>query len=417
MSRWATRSDGRVSSPEGVRALASSAGAVTARVGAPFSRGDGVGRTRVLHIVLDLQAGGLERLVADLARRLDPARFENQILALRFLGRNAAGLETVARLHVAGRLPPWTMLWPHPLIRQIRAIAPDVVHTHSGVWYKASLAARRAGVRRLIHTDHGRVAPDRWVGRLLDRLAARRTDVVVAVSQVLAHQLAETVVADPRRLRVVLNGVDTERFGPGADGTRIRGELGLDDATPLIGSVGRFDAVKRYDLMIEAFAHVRAAWRAAAAPVLVIVGEGPEAARLTALVEAYRLQSAVRFLGWRDDIARLLTAFDLFTLSSRSEGTSVSLLEAMSVGVCPVVTDVGGNRAVLGAELRHRLVREGDAQALAAAWVAALRDAAARRADGAVARRRVQERFSLDAMVRAYEQLYLGEAGTVPATG
>src|SRR5204863_417492 len=82
-------------------------------------------------IILDLQAGGLERLVADLARRLDPARFENQILALRFLGRNAAGLETVARLHVAGRLPPWTMLWPHPLIRQIRAIAPDVVHTHS----------------------------------------------------------------------------------------------------------------------------------------------------------------------------------------------------------------------------------------------------------------------------------------------
>ena len=371
------------------------------------------GRLRVLHVVLDLNAGGLERLVADLVRGVDPARFDSHVLALRFLGRNARGLEQAGRLHVAGPLPRWTMLWPVPLIRHIREIAPVVVHTHSGVWHKASLAARWAGVRRLVHTDHGRVGAERWTERLLDQWAARRTDVVVAVSEALARQLMGTVVADTQRLRVVLNGVDTARFTPRTDRVAARRELGLDDdATPILGSVGRFDAVKRYDLMIEAFASFRAAWHAAPAPVLVMVGEGPEAARLAALVEAHRLQGAVRLLGWHDQVERLLAAFDVFTLSSRSEGTSVSLLEAMSAGVCPVVTDVGGNRAVLGADLRHRLVPEGDAHALAAAWATALGDETRRRADGAAARRRVEERFSLDAMVRAYERLYLGETGT-----
>ena len=389
--------------------------------GAPFGAaevGPPVRRVRVLHIVLDLHAGGLERLVADLVRRVDPARFDSHVLALRFLGRNARGLEPADRLHVAGPLPRWTMVWPRPLIRQIRGIAPDVVHTHSGVWYKASLAARWAGVLRVIHTDHGRPYPDPVAARLLDRLAARRTDVVVAVSAALAHQLAARVVANARRLRVVPNGVDTERFRPRPDdvGGGLRRELGLDPATPTIGSVGRFDAVKGYDVMVEAFARLRARWRGKPAPTLVLAGDGPESGRLAALVEAHQLRDAVRFLGWRDDIERLLTGFDVFTLASRSEGTSVSLLEAMSAGVCPVVTDVGGNRSVLGSELRHRLVPPGDPEALAAAWVAALGEGEEegggerRGADGQAARRRVQERFSLDAMVHAYERLYLGDA-------
>jgi len=397
-------------------------GTTTSLTSAPrtwCARGERARRVCVLHIVLDLNAGGLERLVADLVRRVDPARFDSHVLALRFLGRNARGLEPASRLHVAAPLPRWTMLWPRPLIRQIRELAPDVVHTHSGVWYKASLAARWAGVPRLIHTDHGRPYPDPLGTRLLDRLAAGRTDVIVAVSAALAQQLVAGVVADRRRLRVVPNGVDAERFRPRLDDGGLRRELGLDPAAPIIGSVGRFDAVKGYDLMVEAFARLRSGWRGAPPATLVLAGEGPESGRLTALVEARQLRDAVRFLGWRDDIERLLAGFDVFSLASRSEGTSVSLLEAMSAGACPVVTDVGGNRAVLGPELGHRLVPPGDAQALAAAWMAALRDGGGerRRADALAARRRVQERFSLDAMVRAYERLYLGDACADLATG
>src|SRR3989454_7362719 len=90
------------------------------------------------------------------------------------------------------RRPPRSTLFPYTTLFRSRAVAPDVVHTHSGVWYKGSLAARHAGVPRLIHTDHGRHHPDPLSARVLDGLAARRTDVIVAVSEALGHQMADT---------------------------------------------------------------------------------------------------------------------------------------------------------------------------------------------------------------------------------
>jgi glycosyltransferase involved in cell wall biosynthesis len=371
-------------------------------------------RLRVAQVVLDLEEGGLERLVADLIRRLDPARFESHLVVLDFFGRHAQGLESVATLHLAPRLPPWTMVWPTPLERLFRAIAPDVVHTHSGVWYKASLAARRAGVPRLVHTDHGRARwPEPRLDRLVDRRAAARTDVVVAVSQALAEHLARRIVRDPRRLRVVANGVDMRVFAPRPDDGAVRRELGLGPDTPLLGSLGRLDPIKGHDVMLDALAQCRGQWAGGPAPVLLLAGDGPERARLER--RARGLGPAVRFLGWRTDVRQILRALDVFTLSSYSEGTSVSLLEAMSAGVCPVVTDVGGNAAVLGPVLAHQLVPPGDPTALAGAWRRALADPAARARVGQQARRRVQQAFDLDAMVAGYARIYEGvEAAASP---
>jgi glycosyltransferase involved in cell wall biosynthesis len=177
----------------------------------------------------------------------------------------------------------------------------------------------------------------------------------------------------------------------------------------VIGSIGRLDAIKAYDVMIEAFATLRATWKEEPKPVLVLVGDGPEGGRLAALIERHGLRDAARLTGWRKDVDRLYPLFDVFTLSSWSEGTSLGLLEAMSSGVCPIVTAVGGSPAVLGEELRHRLVQPGDAAALVAAWRAALSQGDQRRSDGAAARARVELAFGLRTMVGAYERIYRGE--------
>jgi len=161
-------------------------------------------------------------------------------------------------------------------------------------------------------------------------------------------------------------------------------------------------------VMLEAFGLLRARWRDAPGPVLVVVGDGAERGRLGVLAQRLGIADGVRLLGWRDDVDDLHAMFDLFTLASRSEGTSVSLLEAMSAGLCPVVTDVGGNGAVLGDILGHRLVPEGDAAALAVAWQRALDGPDGRRRDGAEARSRAVDRFGLGEMVRTYQALYLG---------
>ncbi|HEX5436693.1 MAG TPA: glycosyltransferase [Gemmatimonadaceae bacterium] len=365
-------------------------------------------RIRVLHIIQNLHYGGMERLLADIIRCTDTERFESHLLALEFLGRFADGLHEHAELHLAQPMSRWSMLRPTSFARDIRCIAPDVVHTHGGIWYKATLAARLADVPRTIHTEHGRQRPDPWNARLLDGLAARRTDVVVAVSETLARQLAATVVGDASRIRVVINGVDTCDYRPRADRGALRRELGLAPDVPIIGSIGRLQRIKGYDIMVEAFALLRGGWSSTPAPVLVLCGDGSERAMLEQLARERGVADAVHFLGWRDDIHELHSAFALFTMSSRSEGTSVSLLEAMSAGLCPIVTDVGGNAAVLGDALRHRLVPAERPEALAAAWSAALEQPAARCEDALRARARVEQAFGLEAMVRAYEALYAG---------
>ncbi len=365
-------------------------------------------RLRVLHVIQNLNYGGMERLFADIVRLLDPAAFENHVLVLGYLGRFAEGLERYATLHQAPPMGRLSMLRPTALTRQIASIAPDVMHTHAGVWHKATLAARHAGVRRLVHTEHGRESPDPWLARAIGWQASRRTDVVVAVSAVLAAHLRARVIGSGVRLEVVMNGVDTVLHAPRPDPGVVRAELGLGPEIPILGSIGRLEPIKGYDVLVSAYAELRRQWRDGPVPVLVVAGDGSERQALGALARAEGVAEGVRLLGWRDDTANLLASFSLFTMGSRSEGTSVSLLEAMSSGLCPVVTRVGGNADVLGTGLAHRLVPSEQPAAMAAAWIGALQNPARLTADRALARGRVQEAFSLDAMVRGYADLYHG---------
>jgi glycosyltransferase involved in cell wall biosynthesis len=366
------------------------------------------GLTRVVHIIQNLNYGGMERLLADIVGRLDRSRFEPRVLCLQYAGRFASEIEGVAPVGVAPRYSRLSMLRPTGLAAVIRSYAPHVVHTHSGVWYKASLAARMAGVPRVVHTEHGRARPDTLPHRLLDGTAARRTHVVVAVSEALAGELRDRLLVPAERVVVIHNGVDTQRFRPRADAGRIRAEIGLTAGSTVIGSIGRLEPVKGYDVVLRAFGALPLAWRQGRDAALVIAGDGSERGRLQALAQELRIDDRVFLLGWRDDAEDLLATFALFTMGSRSEGTSVSLLEAMSSGVCPVVTSVGGNAHVLGPPLGHRLVPPEDHAALARAWQMAVQDDASRSRDGQLSRRRVIDAFSIDAMVRAYERVYAG---------
>lgn len=358
----------------------------------------------VLHLVSNLDYGGMERLVDGIVERLDPSAFRPEVLLLEEYGAFVDRVKEHATVHRAPPLPSWTMIWPGPLVRELRRIDPDVLHLHSGTWYKGALAARLADVPRVVYTDHGRPNSEVPLTRLFHGAASRLTDVTVTVSRELAGHMAEWIVADPDSIRVVRNGVDTDRFRPGRDGSGLRDELGIREQAPVIGSVGRLEPVKGYDVMLEAFRRLpEDIPDGERAPYLVVAGGGSE---LEDLRREARTMDRVRFVGWRDDVARLHGAFDLFTMSSWSEGTSVSLLEAMSSGLCPVVTAVGGNPDVLGPSLAHRLVPAGEPEELAVAWGEALAHRARTRADGRRARERVEQRYSVDAMVAEYERLY-----------
>jgi glycosyltransferase involved in cell wall biosynthesis len=360
-------------------------------------------RRRVLHLIQNLNYGGMEKLLADLVRGIDKRRFEVHVLVLQYLGRFGREMDGHATLHIAPPMSRWSLVRPARLARYLAAVAPDVVHSHSGVWYKAVCAARLAGVCSVVHTEHGR-PPDGRLGRWLDRRAARMTDAVVAVSEPLRCYLAQRLRRPLQSLAVIPNGVDTSEFARRSPSGALHRELGLPAGQPIVGSVGRLEPVKGYEIVVEAFGRLRTSVPGVDA-ALVIAGEGSMRPALETLIRRLGLQQRVFLLGWRDDLRDLYAHFCCFALGSWSEGTSLSLLEAMASGIAPVVTRVGGNPDVLGSELADQAVAPGDIAAMADGMARLLSGATARRV-GEVARRRVEQAYGLDKVVGAYQALY-----------
>lgn len=361
---------------------------------------------RVVHLIQNLNYGGMERVLHSLARQLPAHGFEVHVVVLEYFGEFAKGLEAVATLHQVPPMSPFSLFHPKKLAGVLRSIAPEVVHSHTGLWLKGARATKMAGIPIAVHTEHGRPDPVPLIDRLIDNMASRWTDVIVAVSEDLADVLRTQVVHDPARVRVITNGVDTTSTSGIGERSALRRELGVEQGNFVIGTVGRLEPIKHLSLALNGFARLGAETSDGRPLSLVLVGDGSHRAALEAEAGELGISSRVTFLGWRADANRLYGAFDLFTLTSRNEGTSISLLEAMSSGVCPVVTDVGGNRAVLGAGLESLLVPDNDDAGLASAWQRLANDPALLGRMGDLARQRVEQAFSLDRMVKQHVDLY-----------
>jgi glycosyltransferase involved in cell wall biosynthesis len=359
-------------------------------------------RLRVLHVVRNLHDGGLERAVADLARFTDPSRCEVHVMPLEYAGRFATQLGPGTRLHPVPRMTKLSLLHPAALAAAIRAIAPDVVHTHSGTWYKTARATAHLGLP-LVYTDHGRPHPDQLRARLLDAAGARRTQRVVAVSAPLASQLARAVRIPHERIEVVLNGIDVAAVRSAAPLDGGREALGISPGQFVVGTVGRLEPVKGYDVLLHALAR----WPAGAPPVVaVIAGDGSRREELEALARSLGIADRVRFPGWIERPEGLYPLLDAFVLSSHSEGTSLSLLEAMAVGCAPVVTAVGGNADVAGPALAEWVVPPARPDAIAERLVELARSPARREAASALARGRIEAGFGLERTAERYLEIY-----------
>lgn len=368
----------------------------------------------VTHVVFDLDGGGLESFVAAMARYYASTAEEVRVSIVTLSGRVGRIGESVRDLVdefvVLSPRPKWSMVLPLGLAATLRRMRPDVVHAHSGAWYKPALAAWLAGVPRVVYTEHGRVHADPWYERTLDRMAARLTDAVVTVSSALQSYMTTRVGIPAPLIRTISNGVDVERFAPAPprppDGRTLR-----------VGSVGRIAKVKGHDVLIEAIALLRTMPGLPTFEV-VIAGDGPDRGALEALIQARGLTSVVRLLGWADDAASLYQTFDVYVLPSRSEGMSISLLEAMACGATPVVTDVGSNAELLGPSLREQVVPPVQPSALARCLADTLRSAERRGQAAIEARRRATSAYDWRRTVAAYEALYRAPRSTrqgVPA--
>lgn len=366
---------------------------------------------RIMHVVDSLGKGGLETGLVNIIERLDSARFEHVVYAMRGLGPNADRLpQDRVKVICMNKKDTDGPSQVRALARAIRELAPDIVHSRNWAAIEAVLAGRWVRSGAVVHSEHGLESdastPEPWRRICFRRLAFELADRVLSVSYQLGDLHARRTGFPRHRISVIHNGVDGRRFFPDPLArARVREEMGIPEKALCIGCVGNLFPVKDHMTVLRAVARLAETsldWR------LLMIGAGPELSRLQDFVNAHwSWKQRVSFLGASNRVSELLRAMDVYVLCSAAEGISNSLLEAMATGLPVVVTNTGGNPEVVIEGKSGLLFPVGDFRKLADQLLQLQAKKDLRAQLGEQALRRVCEEFSIDSMVRKYEQVYV----------
>ena len=362
---------------------------------------------RILHLIESLELGGAEKVVVALAN-YQAAAHEVTICCMKRIGALAAELDRRVAVLCLDKGEGNDYLLPLRLARILRRGSYDVLHTHNwGVFLEGGLAGILARTRALVHTVHGPywTYPDHALGRAklalrhrLERLLASHFRGIATVSDAIADYVANDIAIDPALLRTVHNGIET--VSPDA-GERPRRE-------PVVFvTAGRLAEIKNHAMMIRALRRVVDAGVPAR---LVIAGEGPERSRIEESVREHALQDNVALLGFRADVAPILAEADVFVMTSRYEGISIAMLEAMRARLPVIATRVGGIPETVRDGVTGLLVAPDDLAGLVQAMLRLARSPSLREEMGRHGRDFLAAEFSLSQMARRYLELYLPPA-------
>ncbi len=357
----------------------------------------------VLHLACPARHGGLERAVSELAIGQTVG---GQATAVALVLECGHGLEHPLLETLASHCVPTHVLRLRKraylaerrgVARLLRSLSPAVLHTHG---FRPDVVdadlARRMGIAS-VTTAHGFVGLTRRVRfyETVQRFVAKWSDAVVGVSPEIVSQFLAAGVS-PSKVYLIPNAI-----GEVSTLTRTvaRRKLGLQADGPLVGWIGRLSYEKGPDLFVRAVARMPADTQG------VIIGEGPERAGVESLMRDLGLQGRVSLTGALPSASQYLSAFDALLLTSRTEGTPMVVLEAMSVGTPVVATSVGGVPPLLehGAGL---LVPMGSAERLAAACSELLASDTLHRKISDTARKRIKDRHALPDWVQCYADVY-----------
>jgi len=366
-------------------------------------------RPLVVHLVYALGVGGLETLLVDCINRM-PAWRHAVVCLTRYTDFSARIERPDVELHALNKAPGLGLGTHLDFWRLMRRLRPAVLHTYNLAALEYAFTASMAGVPVRIHAEHGRDASDPHGLNPKHNFLRRRlvpfVDRFIPVSEDLNRWLGEVVRIPAAKTQFIKNGVDTDKYAPG--GAPCADAPWGPDAI-VIGTVARVQDVKNHRLLVDALASLRTHHPELAPRVkLAIVGDGPLLPAVREQVARLGLQDAVWLPGARADIKDVLHGFDVFALPSLAEGTPVSMLEAMACGLPVVASRVGGIPEVVDDGVQGLLVPVGDLDALAQALARYAGDAGLRAAHGRAGRARVEERFSMRAMLAAYGALYDG---------
>jgi sugar transferase (PEP-CTERM/EpsH1 system associated) len=368
----------------------------------------------IAHVIHHLWIGGLENGLVNLINRIPEERYRHAIICMDdfsdFRDRLQRNDVQVIAIHKkAGRDP--AAKWR--LFKLFRELKPDILHSRNLSGLDALLPAYLAGINHRIHGEHGRDVDDLDGSnrklQLLRRLHRPLINHYIPLSKDLAYYLQKSVGVAASRITQIYNGVDTDKFTP-ASGDRPPLPAGAgfaDKDSVIIGTIGRFQSVKDPMNLAEGFIRLlenRPELTARAR--LVMIGDGPLREPVMRRLAEAGYGELVWAPGSRNDVEAILPAFDLFVLPSLAEGISNTLLEAMACGLPVLATAVGGNPELVTDGESGTLIPAADSSAMATMLERYVRDKSLRLSQGKAGRKRVEEKFSITAMVDSYVRLY-----------
>ena len=370
-------------------------------------------RSRSLHIlhgVLSLDCGGVERIVVDLTRQALSGGRRVTVICLERPGTLADEIVSLGAEVLCLHKPPGLR---RELVDQaasfLRRQRPDVIHTHQigALWYLGQ-AARQLSIPTLHteHSDHVGHAKGWWrklKTRLMWHRAGRLAARFCCVSEDIARSARRLGTVPSNKVQVVLNGIDVDRYADDCQRAAVRAELKIPADATVLGTVGRLAEVKRQDLLLRAFGSLSVDFPRLN---LLLVGDGPERQSLEQLAASLDVRDRVIFAGYQASPQRFLAAMDIFALTSRLEGLPLALLEAWATGLPAVASAVGGIPQVVETGRTGILFPGGDLAALEIALRELLLDPAKRRQLGAAGRDKVRETYSLERMAAEYDACY-----------
>jgi glycosyltransferase involved in cell wall biosynthesis len=355
--------------------------------------------TPIAVVMTSFNAGGTERQMIELARRLDRDRWQVNLAVLHATGHwheTAAAAAPITEFPITGFRRPDTCRQALAFARWCTRNGIDVVHTtdlYTNIFALPAAACARVPVR--IGSRRG-LNLDRTAGqRAMQRAAFKCAHAIVANSSAIASRL-EAEHVRPNKIAVIPNGLDLDRCAPAPACSSRRRVIVVANLRP----------EKGYDVLVDAAAVVLYRYPDAR---FTCVGTGPESAALHARVAERHVAHAFTFLGQRDDVPALLAASDLFVLPSRTESLPNAVLEAMAAGLPVVASAVGGVPELIDDGRTGLLFPSGDSQALAQRLCRLMGDTTFAAGLGEAARRETRTRYSFDRMVTAIDSLYVRE--------
>lgn len=311
-------------------------------------------------------------------------------------------------MKVLGRRPGVDLGLVWRLRRLYQELGPDLVHAHQYTpYFYAATACLLTPPLKVIFTEHGRHTPDRRRPKrvIYNQLLRAVTAGYTAVSAFTRESLVTYEKMPRSQIKVIYNGVAADPAAPRSERCVARRNLGLALNARIILSAGRMDRVKDFATLVRALQQVI---HEVPDALLLVAGEGDHGyvAELRHLSAVLGVAAQVHFLGSRPDVFELFVACDVFALTSLTEGTSMTILEAMWAARPVVATHVGGNPELVVPGHTGILVSPGDVTAVARALVCLLRDPEEARRMGTAGRQRVAERFHSTRTLEAYRALY-----------